>query len=41
MEERVKEYAPAQALEFLFLHLPGRTVHIPATSKWIDDALQE
>jgi hypothetical protein len=25
----------------LFLHLVGPAVHIPATSKWIDDAFQD
>jgi hypothetical protein len=38
---RAKEYLLAWAFEFLFLQSLVDQGHIPATSKWIDDAPQD
>ncbi|TAX34432.1 hypothetical protein [Rhizobium leguminosarum] len=38
---RAKEYLLAWAFEFLFLQSLVDQGHIPATSKWIDDAFQD
>jgi hypothetical protein len=38
---RAKEYLLAWAFEFLFLQSLVDQGHIPATSKWIDDASQD
>ncbi|MBX4868086.1 hypothetical protein HJA87_12845 [Rhizobium bangladeshense] len=40
-EARAKEYALAEAFEFLFLQSLVDHGHILATSKWIDDVSQD